>query len=136
MIYWKSEALPTVGEWIKSIGNMLRMDSFIYHHRGWTLKYEKLWAPWLDVPGLAPVQLIVDRLLRINARRSFILNIFMCYTFFLRQFLPNVRWLGLTFKKRDTHCCCLTVSGKYFIVEYIYTLRTILYCNVWQCKGE
>lgn len=45
----------------------LTMEKIIYQHRGSMLKYETLWGPWVDVPGLALGDLTMDRLLGINA---------------------------------------------------------------------
>lgn len=53
MIHWKSEDPPKIREWVKNVGKVLRMEKLIYQHRGCTLKYERLWALWLDVMGLA-----------------------------------------------------------------------------------
>lgn len=66
MIYWKSEDPSTIWEWIHNTGEVLRMEKLIYQHKGSTLIYERLWAPWLDVLGLAPGDLIMDRLLGLN----------------------------------------------------------------------
>lgn len=66
MVLWKSEDPPTKGEWVKNVGEVLRMEKPIYQHRGSTVKYERIWAPWLDVPRLALVNLIMDRLLGLN----------------------------------------------------------------------
>lgn len=60
--HWRSTCPPTVQEWITQMGATIRMEKIIYQHRGATQKYEKLWAPWLDTPGLAPIDLIYDRL--------------------------------------------------------------------------
>lgn len=53
-------------EWIDNIGTVLRMEKLVYQHRGIAHKFEKLWALWLDVPGLALVELVADRLLGLN----------------------------------------------------------------------
>ena len=66
MVHWRAEAPPTRAEWITNIGTMLRMEKLVYQHRGNAHKFERLWAKWLDVPGLAPVDLVMDRLLGIN----------------------------------------------------------------------
>ena len=66
MVRWRAEAPPTLAEWINNIGMVLRMEKVVYQHRGNTHKFEKLWAKWLDVPGLALVDLVMDRLLGIN----------------------------------------------------------------------
>lgn len=55
------------GEWVKIVRKVLRMVKIFYPHRGIALKYERLWAQWLDVLRLAPMDLIMDRLLGLNA---------------------------------------------------------------------
>ena len=66
MVHWKSETPPTLREWTDKMGEMMRMEKLIYQHRGSNRKYENLWAPWLDTPGLSPVDLVMDRLLGLN----------------------------------------------------------------------
>ena len=63
--HWKStEPLPpTMREWLNQMGDTIRLEKSIYQHRGSVKKFNKFWAPWLDVPGLAPVDLIMERLL-------------------------------------------------------------------------
>ena len=63
MLHWISEMPPTVREWITALGNTLRMEKVIYQHRGCSRKFERLWDLWLGTPGLAPNDLIMDRLL-------------------------------------------------------------------------
>lgn len=58
MTYWKSEKPPTIKEWTDNINATLRLERLIYQHRGSMQKFEKLWAPWLDVSGLAPLELV------------------------------------------------------------------------------
>lgn len=63
MVHWKSETPHTVRGWVKNIGELLRLEKFIYQHRYKPNKYkfERLWAPWLDVPGASPpVDLTID----------------------------------------------------------------------------
>lgn len=67
MLHWISEDPPTVKEWISAVGNMIRMEKMVYQHRGCSRKFEKFWGPWLDVPGLVPVDLVMGRLLGLNA---------------------------------------------------------------------
>ena len=40
----------------------LRLEKLIYQRRGARGKFDSMWAPWLNVPGLAPVDLVYDRL--------------------------------------------------------------------------
>lgn len=61
--HWKSTNLPTVKEWLAQMGNTIRLEKYIYQHRGSAKKFEKIWVPWLAVLGLAPVDLIMDCLL-------------------------------------------------------------------------
>lgn len=61
--HWKSEEPPAVREWVKQMGNAIRLEKYIYQHRGSMRKFDKMWTHWLNVPGLAPVILIMGRLL-------------------------------------------------------------------------
>lgn len=40
------------------MGNTLIFKRYVYQHRGCPGKFEKLWAPWLDTPGLGPMELL------------------------------------------------------------------------------
>lgn len=53
VVHWKSVDSPTVREWVKNIGEQLRLEKRIYQHWGNAYKFERIWAPVLDVPGLA-----------------------------------------------------------------------------------
>lgn len=63
MTHWISEEPPAHKEWINAIGELLQKEKIIYQHRGCPQKFEKIWGLWLNVPGLAPVDLVVGRLL-------------------------------------------------------------------------
>ena len=63
MRHWISEEPPTVREWITALGSTLRMEKVIYQHRGCSGKFERLWDSWLGTPGLAPDDLVMDRIL-------------------------------------------------------------------------
>lgn len=60
--HWKAVDPPTVTEWIAQIRDTLRLEKFIFQHKGRSGKFDKLWAPWLDTPGLSPVDLALDKL--------------------------------------------------------------------------
>ena len=62
--HWKAVDPPTLKEWITQMGDTIRMERYVYQHRGCSRKFEQVWAPWLDSPGLSPVDLVMDRLLR------------------------------------------------------------------------
>lgn len=55
--YWKSTDSPPQ-KWIQCIGETLRLEKYIYQHRGNPRKF-----PWLDTPGLSPLELVMDRIL-------------------------------------------------------------------------
>ena len=61
--HWKASEPPKISEWITQMGAMLRMEKYIYQHRGRRGKFDLLWAPWLDTPGLAPLELVLERIL-------------------------------------------------------------------------
>lgn len=60
---WKSSLPPTITSCITHMGNTLIMERYIYQHRGSSGKRERLWAAWLDTPGLCPRELIMSRIL-------------------------------------------------------------------------
>lgn len=60
---WMASTAPTLVLWIAAVNRVLKLEKYTYQHRGVYAKFEKLWAPWLDVPGLAPLELVRDRLL-------------------------------------------------------------------------
>lgn len=59
----EEQSTITPEEWIAQMGATIRLEKFIFQHRGSGDKFDKLWSPWLDVPGLAPVDLVMDRIL-------------------------------------------------------------------------
>ena len=61
--HWKDVEPPRLGEWIAQMGCTLRAEKYIYQHRKRGGRFELLWAPWLNSPGLAPLELVLDRLL-------------------------------------------------------------------------
>lgn len=58
--HWKSMEHPTLQEWITQMRVTIRLQKLICQNRGKSSKFDKLWAPWLDIPGLAPVDLVYD----------------------------------------------------------------------------
>lgn len=61
--WWITPRVPTRGQWIDSVNKLLIREKLAYQHRKVPQKFSSIWQPWLDVPGLAPHQLIKDRLL-------------------------------------------------------------------------
>lgn len=64
LLGWKSTSPPSVRSWITHMGNTLIMEKHIYQHRGSPNRFERIWAPWLDTPGLSPRELVMSRLLQ------------------------------------------------------------------------
>lgn len=60
---WMASTTPTLDLWVTAMNHVLKLEKYTYQHRGAFTKFEKLWAPWLDAPGLASLDLICDRLL-------------------------------------------------------------------------
>lgn len=62
---------PSVATWVTHMVNTLLMERYIYQHRGNSGKFERLWAPWLDTPGLSPKEPVMMRLLQCSTRQSY-----------------------------------------------------------------
>lgn len=62
--HWKATEPPVLKEWIAQMRESIRMEKYVFQHRGRPGKFERLWMPWLDTPGLSPVDLVMDRMLR------------------------------------------------------------------------
>lgn len=62
--HWKATEPPVLKEWIAQMRESIRMEKYVFQHRGRPGKFERLWVPWLDTPGLSPVDLVMDRMLR------------------------------------------------------------------------
>ena len=62
--YWITSRVPTEGQWVEMVNSLLIREKITYQHRNALKKLYSLWQPWLDVPGLGPTQLIMDRLLQ------------------------------------------------------------------------
>lgn len=60
---WLSITAPTHTEWITSVNDSLIREQLTYKHRGSPQKFESIWEPWLDTPGLAPLRLVQNRIL-------------------------------------------------------------------------
>lgn len=61
--HWKATEPPTLNEWVTQMGVTLRLEKYIFQLRGHPGKFNLVWSPWLNTPGLAPVDLILDRIL-------------------------------------------------------------------------
>lgn len=61
--HWKSTKSPSHKEWVQCMGETLRLEKYIYQHRGRPRKFDNLWGPWLDTPGLNRLELVIERLL-------------------------------------------------------------------------
>ena len=53
---WLSAMAPTHTEWIVSVKESLVREQLTYKHRGNLGKFEKIWDPWLNTTGLAPLR--------------------------------------------------------------------------------
>lgn len=64
LMKWKSVTPPSVKSWIQHMGNTLTMEKYIYQHKENPGKFDRLWAAWLDTPGISPRELVQMGLLR------------------------------------------------------------------------
>lgn len=62
---WMSSRVPTVKQWIDQVNSLLIREKLTFQHRGAGRKFYSVWQAWLDSPGLAPAQLVLDRLLQV-----------------------------------------------------------------------
>lgn len=61
--HWKGSDTPTLQEWTTQMADTLPLEKYIFQHQGRPGKFEAIWSPWLDTPGLCPVDLVLDILL-------------------------------------------------------------------------
>lgn len=52
LLIWKSPDPPSYQMWVTNMGHTLIFEKYLYQHRGCSGKFERLWARWLDTPGL------------------------------------------------------------------------------------
>lgn len=62
-LHWLDPLPPTVKEFEEKVNWLISLEKGINLKRGRTTKFEKIWSPWLDTPGLAPLRLVRDRAL-------------------------------------------------------------------------
>lgn len=62
--YWLSTQTPTSKQWIQAVNNIPFRERNTYYHRKSPEKFEKIWLSWLGAPGVAPSQLVLNRLLQ------------------------------------------------------------------------
>lgn len=60
---WLSNIPPLHKEWVAANNEVLLREELTYTHRGSPIKFERIWDTWLDIPGLAPLQLVQNRIL-------------------------------------------------------------------------
>lgn len=60
---WLSPVPPTHAEWIREVNDTLVRENLTFQHRGAPQKCNSIWEPWLNTPGLAPLQLVQNRIL-------------------------------------------------------------------------
>lgn len=61
--HWMDYQWPSVQKLINKVDWPISMEKGIYLKRELSSKYEKIWAKWMNTPGLAIVALIRNRLL-------------------------------------------------------------------------
>lgn len=61
---WIMSRVPTRVQRVEGVNKLLIREKLTYQHRNVPHKFYSMWQVWLDVPGLAPHQLIQDRLLK------------------------------------------------------------------------
>lgn len=61
---WITPRVPTGERWVELVNSLLIREKLTYQHRNVTKTFYSMWQPWLDTPGLGPVQVVKDRLLQ------------------------------------------------------------------------
>lgn len=61
--HWISQSPPTIEMWLANMRIPLQYERLIYQSRGNTNWFSKIWGCWLASPGLAPLDLVLNRLL-------------------------------------------------------------------------
>lgn len=59
--HWIRPSPPALREYINRMNNVIRLEKAVYSKRKVLHKYEALWGPWLDTPGLPSAILLLDR---------------------------------------------------------------------------
>lgn len=57
--HWIRPSPPSIGEYKSRMNNAIRLEKAVYVKRKASHKYEAIWGPWLDTPGL-PSQILVQ----------------------------------------------------------------------------
>lgn len=63
--FWLSVNVPTKKQWIEQVNYILIREHLTYQHRNASRKFNSIWQPWLNSPGLAPPQLIMHRIFQV-----------------------------------------------------------------------
>lgn len=54
--HWKSADPPSNKEWVKRMGENLRLEKYIYQHKGRSHKFDNLWGSLAGYPRIEPAQ--------------------------------------------------------------------------------
>lgn len=60
--HWIRPTPPSRGEYVSRLNNVIRLERAVYLKRKVPHKYEAIWGPWLDVPGLPSQILLQNRI--------------------------------------------------------------------------
>lgn len=60
--HWIDPSPPTVTEYIKRMNHILRLEEGVYKKRNALHKFERIWGPWLESPGLPSGPLLHSRM--------------------------------------------------------------------------
>lgn len=64
LLNWIAPLPPTLKEWHIQVNTTLLRERHILKSRGTPFKFNKLWDPWLQVMGLAPIALVSLQILQ------------------------------------------------------------------------
>lgn len=57
-----SPTVPTRKQWVEYVNSLLFSEQLAYRHHNAMRTFYRIWQIWLDTPGLAPPQLVIDGL--------------------------------------------------------------------------
>lgn len=60
--HWLRPSPPTLREYVDRMNHIIRLERGVYLKRKASHKYEAIWGPWLDAPGLPTQVLLQDRI--------------------------------------------------------------------------
>lgn len=74
--YWMASTIPSIKQWIECVNSLLPSEQLAHRHHNAICMSQLVWQGWLDSPGLAPPQLVMDKLLQMQSMLTFSPKVF------------------------------------------------------------